>query len=74
MQGVDDGVGVESDAVQLFGYLADIVWVCMSDGYDGMSSVEVEVFLSFVVPYVASFAADDVHVEKRIYGEESHMK
>jgi hypothetical protein len=31
-----------------------------------MSAVEIQVFLPFVIPYLTTFAPDDVHVEERI--------
>ena len=41
----------------------------MSDGDYGMSAVEVEVFRTFIVPYVAAFSFDDVNVKKGVYVE-----
>jgi hypothetical protein len=34
-----------------------------------MSAIEVEIFLTFVVPHFAAFALDDVYIEERIYVE-----
>jgi hypothetical protein len=39
----------------------------VTDGDDGMTAVQVEVLLAFVVPYVTALALHDVHVEERIY-------
>jgi hypothetical protein len=38
----------------------------VSDADDGMASVQVQVFLTFIVPYLASFALHNVYVEERI--------
>jgi hypothetical protein len=34
-----------------------------------MTAIEVEVFLTILVPHFATFALHDVHVEERIYVE-----
>ena len=36
------------------------------DADDGMTAIQVEILLSFVVPYFTSFSLDDVHVEEWI--------
>ena len=45
----------------------DVVWMAMSDTDDGMSAIEVEVLLAFVIPNVATLSACDGDVEKGIY-------
>jgi hypothetical protein len=56
------GVAIESQFAELLGEGFDIVWMAMSDADDCMPSVEVKVFLSFVVPDVTalSFIYGDV--------------
>ena len=66
MQGVDDRVGVVTDALQLVGDAFNLVGVGVTYGYDGVAAIEVEIFSAFVVPDMAAFAFRDVHVEKRI--------
>ena len=39
----------------------------MPDGDNGVPSVQVKVFLSFVIPHVAGFSLDNVNVKERIY-------
>jgi hypothetical protein len=39
------------------------------DADDGMPAIEVQILLPFVIPYLTTFAPDDVHVEERIYVE-----
>ena len=41
--------------------------MCVTDAYDGMSSIEVKVLLTFIVPHATTFAADDVNIEQWIY-------
>jgi hypothetical protein len=40
--------------------------MAVTDADHGMAAIEVQVFLSFVVPHLAAFALNDVHVEERI--------
>ena len=44
-----------------------IVFVTMSDADDSMTAIEVQVFLTLVIPHLAAFSLDDVDVEERIY-------
>jgi hypothetical protein len=41
----------------------------VTNGDDGMTAVQVEVLLAFLVPHMATLALDDVYVEERIYIE-----
>jgi hypothetical protein len=41
----------------------------VSDADDGMSAIQVQVFLTFVIPHFAALALYDVHIEERIYVE-----
>jgi hypothetical protein len=41
----------------------------MSDWDDCMATVEVEVFGTVLVPYMAAFSFDDVDVKERVYVE-----
>src|SRR5690606_28047528 len=58
LQAVDDGVGVEADSGNLLLDRFYIERVAVSDGYDGMSTVEIEVFHSLPVPDMATFCPD----------------
>ena len=46
----------------------------MPDGDNGVPSVQVKVFLSFVIPHVAGFSLDNVNVKERIYIEKVSFK
>jgi hypothetical protein len=39
------------------------------DTDNGMSAIEIEIFLTLVIPYFTTFALHDVHIEERIYIE-----
>jgi hypothetical protein len=41
----------------------------MPDADHGVPSVEVQILLSFVIPYLTTLALHDIHVEERIYVE-----
>ena len=41
--------------------------MAMPNAYHGVSAVDVEVFLTLVVPYLASLALYHIYVEKGIY-------
>ena len=69
LQTVDHGVGIEAQRLQLLLEFLHVVRMAVTDADDGMPAVEVEIFLSFVVPHMATLAFDDVDVEKRIYGK-----
>ena len=53
----------------MFRHLFDIVWMGVTYGDHGMSAIKVQILLTLVVPHLAAFALDDVHVEERIYVE-----
>jgi hypothetical protein len=38
----------------------------MANADNGMTAIEIQVFLAFVIPYFASFTLHDVYVEKGI--------
>jgi hypothetical protein len=38
-----------------------------------VSAIEVQILLALVVPHLAAFALDDVHVEERIYVKQFHF-
>ena len=69
LQLINYRVGVEADLTELFGYLLQIVGVRVSDADHSMSAIEVKIFLTFVIPYLATLALYDVYVEERIYVE-----
>jgi hypothetical protein len=47
--------------------------MAMTDGYNGMTSVKVEIFGSLVVPHIATFAFYNVEGEEGIYVKEIHF-
>ena len=64
LKGIADAVGVESYAAQLSGERAYIIGVRVSHRNDSVTSVQVEVLLTFVVPDLASQGFDWGYVEK----------
>ena len=67
LQGVLHRVAVETQACNLRGNGLDIMGMCMTYADDGMTAIEVEIFCSLFVPYVASLATVYGNVEKGIY-------
>ena len=41
----------------------------MTDRNDSMTAIQVEVFCTFIIPYMATFSFYDINIEKRIYIE-----
>ena len=39
----------------------------MTDADDGMTAIQVKVFLTLVIPYLTTFSLHDVHIEQGIY-------
>ena len=72
LQGVDDGIGVETKRCNLTAYHVDIAGMGMTNGDDGMSAIEVEILVALVVPHLAALALDDIHIEERIYIVQIH--
>ena len=50
--------------MQLTADFLDVVRMGVADADDGMTAIEVEVFLSLVVPHVAVLSAHNIDVEK----------
>ena len=63
LQTVDDTVGIEAYLLHLVVGRLDIMRMTMTDADDSMTSVEVEILLSFIVPYAGTFAPYDIDVE-----------
>ena len=74
LQIVDDRVGIETQVVQLVGEHLHIVRMGMGDADNGMAAIEVEVFLTLVVPYLAALTFYNINIEERIYGVKFHVK
>ena len=73
LQRVDHRVGVEAESVQLVVHLFYIVGMGVADGNHRVAAIEVEVFLSFVVPHATALSFDDVHIEQGIDIKEFHF-
>ena len=67
LQGIDDAIGIEAQLSSLLCKSLDIVGMAVSDADDGMTAIEVEVLLAFVIPNVATLSACDGDVEEWIY-------
>ena len=63
LEGIDDRIAIESQLFKLVSHLFDIMRVRMADANHGMSTVEVEVFVAFIIPDMAPLSLDDVYVE-----------
>ena len=55
LEGDADGIGIEPYFIQLVGEAADVVRMGMADGYYCMTTVQVQVLLTLLVPYVRAF-------------------
>ena len=66
LQLVNHRVRVEPNLIELLRHLLYVVRMRMSDGDDGMTAVEVQIFLPLVVPYVATLSFHNVYVEQGI--------
>jgi hypothetical protein len=42
------------------------VGVAVANADNGMTAIKVHVFLTFIVPYFASFSLHDIHIEKGV--------
>ena len=72
LEGIDDAIGIEGDVVELVGYRLYVARVAVTYGDYGMTAVEVEVFISLVVPYLAALGFDGDDIEERVYIEKVH--
>ena len=41
--------------------------MAVADADDSMSAIEVQIFLSLVIPHLASLSLDNVHIEEGIH-------
>ena len=46
----------------------------MTDADNGMTTIEVEIFLPLIVPYLAALSFYNINIEKRIYVVKFHVK
>ncbi len=46
----------------------------MTDADNGMTAIEVEVFLTLVVPYLAALTLYNINIEQRRYVVQFHVK
>lgn len=63
LQDVDDTVGVESDLLHLIVDSLDIMRMTVTNADDSVTTVEVKILLSFIIPYAGTFAPYDIDVE-----------
>ena len=73
LQGIADAVGVEADLVELRLQRLDVMRVGVPHGNDGVAAVQVEVFLSLVIPDGAALRPHRGDVEEGIYVEQIHI-
>jgi hypothetical protein len=69
LQLVDHRVGIESHLTELLCHFLLVVRMGVPYTDHGVTTIEVKIFLTFVVPYFATLALYDVYVEERIYVE-----
>jgi len=74
LQFVDHGVGIEAKRIQLLRHHLHVVRVAMPDADDSVTTVQIKVLLTLVVPYLTTFPLHDIHVEERIYIEKFHIE
>ena len=67
LQGVDYRVAVKAQRIELLRQRFDIMGMAVTDADDSMSAIEVQIFLSLVIPHLASLALDNVHIEEGIH-------
>ncbi len=67
MERVLYGVAVKAQLVELLGHSLHIVRVAVSDPDDCVTTIEIKVLVSLVVPHMAALAVVDGYVEKWIY-------
>ena len=67
LQGIDYAVGIETQLAGLSCECFDVVWMAVPNADDSMSTIEVEVLLTFVIPNVATLSACDGDVEEGVY-------
>jgi hypothetical protein len=60
-------VAIEAQLVELLGHGFDIMRMAVSDADDSVTSIEIQILLSLVIPHMASLAVVDGYVEKWIY-------
>ena len=63
LQRVLDGIGVEHEFAGLLLHGLQVTWMAVTNGDHGMSTIEVEIFLSLVVPHIASLAMVNGHIK-----------
>ena len=72
LQGVDDGVAIKAQLIQLARNGLHVMRMAMPYANDGVAAIEVEIFLPIGVPYAAVTAAIDGYVHQRIHIKEIH--
>lgn len=68
-----DRVGVKCKSLCLFGDFVYIIRVRVSDGNDGMTTVEVEIFIPFCIVSITAFPRFYFYIEQGIYVEKFHI-
>ena len=66
LQLVDNRIRIESNFVKLLCYLTNIMGMRVTNADNGMSTIKVEILLTFVVPHFTTFSLDDVYIEEWI--------
>ena len=67
LQGVDYRVAVKAQRIELLRQHFDIMRMAVADADDSMSAIEVQIFLSLLIPHLASLSLDNVHIEEGIH-------
>ena len=65
-------VGVEADVLQLLGEALHVVRVAVADGNNGVATVEIQVFLTLVIPQLRAERSNGRDVDERINVEKLH--
>ena len=73
LQFIDDRIAVKAKVIELPCQHADIMGMAVADTDDCMTTIEVKIFLTILVPDLAAFALDNVYIIKWIYVECFHI-
>ena len=67
LQGIDYRIAVKAQRIELLRQHFDIMGMAVADADDSMSAIEVQIFLSLLIPHLASLSLDNVHIEEGIH-------
>ena len=60
-------IGIKSQLCNLVAYHFHIIRMCVTDRNNRMTTIQIKVFRTLIIPYMTTFSLDNVYVKKRIY-------